>query len=72
MKQRLLSICMALCLCLTLLPTAAWASGGDAAPDTGGTGDGGSQETVTVGNWDDLLREIGGKDKVDIALRGDI
>ena len=26
MKQRLLSICMALCLCLTLLPGAAWAA----------------------------------------------
>ncbi len=31
MKQRFLSICTALCLCLTLLPTAAWAAGGDTA-----------------------------------------
>ena len=43
MKRRLLSISLALALCLTLLPTAAWAAGDEFDSDVGdGTASGGT------------------------------
>ena len=64
MKQRFLSICTALCLCLTLLPGAAWAAeGGAGLPErpTAQTlnGDTGSSSTAT----DDTDEENSGQDE---------
>ena len=61
MKRRILSILLALALCLTLLPTAAWAaddvgSGGNA--DTGGSGDTNPSESVKVDSWAELIAKI--------------
>ena len=64
MKQRLLSICTALALCLTLLPGAAWAAEGGAGLSERSTaqtlnGDTGSSSTAT----DDTDEENSGQDE---------
>ena len=47
MKKRVLSLFMALALCLTMLPTAAFAETSDAAAQTaGGTADTGGAYTI--------------------------
>ena len=66
MKQRFLSICTALALCLTLLPGAAWAAEGGAGLSERSTaqtlnGDTGSSSTAT----DDTSEENSGKDEDD-------
>ena len=71
MKQRLLSICTALCLCLTLLPAAAWANGGTIDPG-GGSGESDPQSSAKVGSWDELQAAIGDDTTTDISLRCDI
>ena len=67
-----LACLLALCLCLTLLPAAAWAVGGDTGGnDTAGGGDGtagGSDNTGPSGGetpvytWDGLIDKINGND----------
>ena len=81
MKRRLLSISLALALCLTLLPTAAWADDGDTADggvilppgggDTGGdTADG--KENVEVNSWAGLIDAIEEEDVKSITLTQDV
>ena len=68
MKQRLLSICTALALCLTLLPAAAWAAGSD----TGG-GIAGGEEKVEVDSWTELINAIkNNEDATSIILTEDV
>ena len=52
MKKRVLSLFMALALCLTMLPTAALAEEAGAAPDTGNV-----ESVYTIG--DDTVVQIG-------------
>lgn len=64
MKQRFLSICTALCLCLTLLPTAAWAAEGG--------GESGSASDKPVSGWEDLRDAIETGGDVSITLWNDV
>ena len=70
MKRRLLSISLALALCLTLLPTAAWAAGESGGGDTDPGGDAGELENTRVFTWGALISAINGNYST-IILSGD-